>query len=113
MLDGGLPEGIKVHLIIYARIVDGKKKGITMDGPFLGPECATTHIAHQKAKEIVEGSKDHTLVRIYSLDEHTYQSAKKTAQGVFDGIFQNMLKAAGIVERPSRARRKKKLKKSS
>ena len=100
-----------MHLIIYARIIDGKKKGLTLDGPFLGPECPTLHEAHQAAKDVISESKDHTLIRIYSMKEHTYDSAKKTAETVFGGIFENMVKAAGIVERPStRSRRKKKKK---
>lgn len=100
-----------MQLIIYARIIDGKKKGLTLDGPFLGPECDTLHKAHQAAKEVISESKDHTLIRIYSMEEHTYDSAKKTASMVFQGIFDNMVKAAHIVERPStRSRRKKKKK---
>lgn len=97
--------------ILYCKIVDKKKKGIELEGPFLGPECETLSLAHEKASEITNSSKDIILVRIYNLEEYSYEEAKEIASNCFKGIYDNMLSAASILERPSsKSRRRKKAK---
>lgn len=98
--------------ILYCKIIDKKKKGIELEGPFLGPECETLDLAHQKAKEITNSSKDIVLIRIYSLEEYTYEKAKEVALECFKGTYENMLSAASILERPSSKSRRKKRAKS-
>lgn len=99
----------RMFIIVYCRIVDNKKKGIELEGPYFGPECETMDLAHQEAKTLNDASRDMTLIRIYPLGEYTHETAKQTAMAIFDGLYDNMLKAASIIERPSsRSRRKKK-----
>lgn len=94
-----------MFLIVYARIVDNKKKGLKFEGPFFGPESTTMQEAHEKCKKIVTPSKDHMLIKIYDLNEHDYHSAKATAMVHFDRIFEQMQMAQAICDAP---RRKKK-----
>jgi len=99
-----------MFIVIYAKIVDGKKKGISIQGPYQGPECETLSKAHKEARRITSECRDMVLVKIYPLNEYTYEQAKKTANICFSNIFANIIAAESILERPSsRSRRKKRL----
>ena len=91
-------------LILYARIVDNKKKGLVMEGPFYGPECETMAIAHEKCRELVTPSKDHILVKVYDLDEIDYQGARELALTHFKRTFEFMESAQSLCDRPNRKR---------
>ncbi len=92
-----------MFLIIYARIVDNKKKGLKFSGPFFGPEAQNMKEAHIEASKIASDNKDHILIKIYDLDEHDYYSAKEEATNHFDRIYLQM-KSAQILCDNSRKR---------
>jgi len=93
-------------LVVYARVVDNKKKGLTLEGPFYGPECKTMHEAHEECRKIVTPSKDHVLVKVFDLDELDYHQARAKAKQQFDRIFDHMEAAQGLCDAPKRKRKK-------
>ena len=98
-----------MFIIVYARIIDKKKNGLEMEGPFLGPESDTLDKAHAACEEIVTSSKVHTIIRIYDLDEISEQGAKEKAEESFKQTFKNMNLASKIIERPIIKRKRKKV----
>lgn len=94
-------------LIMYARIIDNKKKGLTLEGPFYGPECKTMQIAHEKCKELVTPSKDHILIKICDLEEVDYHDAKKIALVQFNRTFGQMEIAQSLCDAPRRKKLKR------
>lgn len=97
-------------IVLYAKIVDGKKNGLKMEGPFQGPEVKTMKEAHNACTKIVSASKDTVLVKIYDLDEYTYETAMAKANQSFEYSYGNMQEAAKIMERPIMKRKKKRYK---
>ena len=97
-----------MFLVMYSRIVDNKKNGLTMEGPFYGPECKTMSDAHEECRKLVTPSKDHLLIKICDLDEVDYHDAKKVALLQFDRTFDQMCSAQTLVDAP----RRKKIKRS-
>jgi hypothetical protein len=95
-----------MFIIIYARVVDNKKKGLEMEGPFLGPECETMDKVHEACRAIVNPSKDTVLIRTYDLNEFSYEGAKEKAGQCFDLLFDHMISAATMCDRPKRKRLK-------
>jgi hypothetical protein len=89
-------------IVIYSRVIDNKKKGLVIEGPFLGPECETMDGAHEECRKIVSPSKDTILIRVYDLEEHSYQSAVDHARGHFGLLFESMESAAKICDRPKK-----------
>ena len=97
--------------IVYARIIDNKKNGLEMEGPFLGPESRTMSEAHTLCEDLVTESKNHTIVRIYDLDKLSEQGALEKAKESFDKIYEDMKAASRIIEKPVIKRKRKKKKK--
>lgn len=87
-----------MFLIIYARIVDNKKKGLEMEGPFYGPETETMADAHEECRKLVTPSKDHILIKICDLSEVDYQGAKDLALVQFERTFFQMQSAQTLVD---------------
>lgn len=103
-----------MFIIIYARVIDGKKKdGLKFEGPYYGSELPTMQQAHEKAKDLVSSDKNLVLIRIYDLDEMNHKTAFETAKNCFSSIFENMEASASIIDRPSIKikKRRRKLKK--
>jgi len=94
-----------MFLILYARILDNKKQGLELEGPFFGPECDTMQLAHEECRKIVTPSKDHILVKIYDLAESTHQRAKDLAGSHFKRIFDQMESAQLMCDTPRRRRK--------
>lgn len=94
-----------MFLIVYARIIDNKKKGLDFEGPFFGPEAETMGEAHEECRNIATPSKDHVLIKIYDLDEYDYYSAKEAAQIHFDRIYEQMLSAQELCDAPRKRRK--------
>jgi hypothetical protein len=92
---------------MYARIIDNKKKGLTLEGPFYGPECNTMNDAHEECRKLVTPSKDHILIKICDLDEVDYHDAKKEASLQFDRTFDQMQSAQILVDAPRRKKLKR------
>lgn len=92
---------------MYARIIDNKKKGLTLEGPFYGPECETMNDAHEECRKLVTPSKDHVLIKICDLDEVDYHDAKKVASIQFDRTFEQMEAAQTLVDAPRRKKLKR------
>lgn len=97
-----------MFIVIYAKVIDGKKKGISMDGPFSGPECIDEDEAEEIAASICSESRDIVLVRVFDLGRYTYDQAMEEAKSYFDKIYQGMETAAKMIEKPIRKRKKKK-----
>ena len=97
-------------IVLYAKIVDGKKNGLKMEGPFQGSEVSTMTEAHEVCTKIVSSSKDTILVKVFDLDEYSYEAAKEKAKQSFEYSFGNMQEAAKIMERPIMKRKKKRYK---
>jgi hypothetical protein len=96
-----------MFLILYARIVDYKKKGLKFEGPFYGPECKTMKIAHEECKRLSTSSKDHILIKIFDLAEVDYFLAKKAASVQFDRTFEQMTTAQSLCDAPRRKKLKR------
>jgi hypothetical protein len=96
-----------MFIIIYTKIVDGKKQGLKMEGPFQGPEIETMKEAHEECTKIVNSSKDIVLVKILDLEKFTYTTAIEKAAEDFKYSFGNMEEASKILERPIKKRKKK------
>ena len=96
-----------MFLVMYARIIDNKKKGLTLEGPFYGPECKTMQLAHEACRELVTPSKDHLLIKICDLTEDDYYNAKKIASVGFDRTFEQMQTAQALVDAPRRKKLKR------
>ena len=94
-------------IVIYSRVIDNKKKGLVIEGPFLGPECETMDGAHEACRKIVGPSKDTILIRVYDLVIETYESAVEHARGHFGALFESMESAAKICERPKKRMQKR------
>jgi hypothetical protein len=99
-----------MFIVIYSRVIDNKKKGLVIEGPFLGPECETMDMAHDECRKIVSPSKDTILIRVYDLMEHSYQSAIEHARGHFGTLFESMESAAKICDRPKKRMTKRTVK---
>lgn len=97
-------------IVLYTKIVDGKKNGLKMEGPFQGPEVETMAEAHAACTKIVSASKDTVLVKVYDLEECSYELAMEKALQCFEYSFGNMEEAAKIMERPIMKRKKKRYK---
>jgi len=95
-----------MFVVIYSRVIDNKKKGLELEGPFIGPECDTMDEAHDACRAIVSPSKNTVLIRTYDLDEMSYQKAKEKAAEHFDVLFEHMEAAAVMCDRPKRKRLK-------
>ena len=96
-----------MFLVMYARIVDNKKLGLGMDGPFYGPEAKTMQDAHEACRKLVTPSKDHILIKICDLNEVDYHSAKQVAQLQFDRTFGQMTIAQSLCDAPRRKKIKR------
>lgn len=96
-----------MFLIIYARIIDNKKKGLELEGPYFGPECKTMKKAHEECTKLATPSKDHLLFKIYDLEEMTHLKAKELASDHFDKIFEQMQVAQSFCDAPRRKRIKR------
>jgi hypothetical protein len=94
-----------MFLVVYARIIDNKKKGLNFEGPFFGPEAETMTLAHEECRKIVTPSKDHVLIKVYDLDEFDYYDAKEAAKVHFDRIYEQMRFAQGLCDAPRRRRK--------
>lgn len=97
-----------MFIIVYARIIDNKKQGLEMEGPFLGPEASSMDDAHSECEVLVTESKNHTIVRIYDLNVVSEQGALDKARESFDKIYGDMEIASRLIERPIIKRKKKK-----
>lgn len=94
-----------MFLIVYARIIDNKKKGLDFEGPFFGPETESMSGAHEECRKIVTPSKDHVLIKVYDLEEDNYYSAKESAKTHFERIYSQMQAARSLCD-ATRKRRK-------
>lgn len=96
-----------MFLIVYARVIDNKKKGLSLEGPFYGPESETMNDAHEECRKIVTPSKDHILIKIFDLDEVNYHEAKELATTHFDRVFSQMNVAQELADAPRRKKIKR------
>ena len=96
-----------MFLVVYARVIDNKKKGLELEGPFYGPECKTMQEAHEACREIATPSKDIPLFKICDLDEVDYQGAKEQASIQFSRTFEQMEAAQSLVDAPRRKKVKR------
>lgn len=94
-----------MFLILYARIVDNKKNGLDLEGPFYGPECHTMSEAHDECRKIVTPSKDHILIKIFDLEEFNHHESKEEALRQFERTFECMESAQILCDSPKRKRK--------
>tara|TARA_R100001244_G_scaffold25113_4_gene25587 strand:- start:53149 stop:53394 length:246 start_codon:yes stop_codon:yes gene_type:complete len=64
--------------------------------------------AHAHCSDLVTESKNHTIVRIYNLDEFSEKGALEKATESFDKIYSDMQRASRIIEKPIIKRKRKK-----
>lgn len=95
-----------MFLVMYAKVNDLKKKGLTMDGPFFGSECETMNQAHEECRKLVTNYKEHVLVKIFDLNETPDLEAKKESVLYFTRIFNDMQIAQELCDAPKRRKRK-------
>jgi hypothetical protein len=95
-----------MFLVMYAKVNDLKKKGLTMDGPFFGSECETMDLAHEECRKLVTNNKEHVLVKTFDMSKTSDLDAKKEALLYFTRIFNDMQIAQELCDAPKRRRRK-------
>ena len=78
---------INMFLIVYVRVIDNKKDGLIMEGPFYGSEHPSMEEAQEKCHKLTAATKDHILIKIYSLDGIDYPKAKKMSSVHFDRVL--------------------------
>ena len=95
-----------MFLVMYAKVNDLKKKGLTMDGPFFGAEHKSMNDAHTECRVLVTNSKEHVLIKIFDMCEYTNLKAKKEAMLYFTRVFNDMQIAQELCDAPRKRRRK-------
>jgi hypothetical protein len=95
-----------MHLLIYAKVVDSKKKGLALEGPYF-LELQYKGEADRSASRICTESRDVVLTRVFDLDKISYEEAVAQAKGYFSHIYHGMSRAADVLEKPPTRRRRK------
>jgi hypothetical protein len=93
--------------IIYAKIIDGKKSGLELEGPYMGPQKDNLEEAHSSSKDLVSSCKDLMLIKIYDLSTISHSDALEKARTSFNNTFMDMQSAADILDRPVIKRKKR------
>ena len=78
-----------------------------MEGPFYGSEHPSMEEAQEKCHKLTAATKDHILIKIYSLDGIDYPKAKKMSSVHFDRVFNNMKSARLLCDTPKRKKLQK------
>lgn len=95
-----------MHLLIYAKVVDSKKKGLTLEGPYF-LELRHKGEAERSAARICTESRDMVLTRVFNLDKIAYEEAVSQAKGYFNHVYEGMARASALLEKPPVRRRRK------
>ena len=96
------------YVIVYVKIMDDKKEGITFNGPWLGATEETREAAETIVKKMINETRGCALIsKIFEVKDGQYDKVKDTAAKYFERIKQGMNESKKIMERPVTKRRKK------
>lgn len=96
-----------MFVVVYAKIIDGKKNGLELEGPYLGPEKTTMADAHAASQELVSSCKDIMLIKVYDLEFTSHSEALEKAKFSFNSTYEDMQAAAVVMDRPVYKRKKR------
>ena len=101
--------------IIYVKITDNKKEGISLQGPTVSDIKETVAEANDEAKRLVNEARNSTIIpRIYPLESITELETKlQEARNFFKSMHDNMAEAKAALSRPVHRRKRRKMKKAN
>jgi len=97
------------YLIIYMKVTENKKIGITFNGPFYGPIEPTEEEAKIEAQKIVNENKNCTVItKIFNVDKGQSHSdiMNTIAKSIFDRIKKDIVESRELLDK-KRIKRKK------
>jgi len=98
-------------VIVYAKISDDKKKGVTFNGPWLGSTELTREAAERAIRKMIGEAKGYALIaKVFEVKNSNYEDAKRVADRYFERIREEMFEAKEILERPIVKRKKRRSK---
>lgn len=100
-----------MFVVIYVKITDDKKDGVTLDGPIIGPTRDTFAQAEDESRGLINSNRHCTIIpRIYQIENIMgIGSILYDARGYFDTLYKSMVEAKEAMSRPIHRRRKKKM----
>lgn len=100
-----------MFVVIYVKITDDKKDGLTITKPTLGPTRDLFNQAEDESRAIINQNRNCTIIpRIYEIDNILgVGSVLREAREYFDALYKNMSEAKEAMSRPIHRRRKKKI----
>jgi hypothetical protein len=100
-----------MFVVIYVKVTDDKKDGITFTGPTLGPTRDTFTQAEDESRALINQNRHCTVItRIYQMSNILeVGSILHDAREYFSTLRQNMIEAKEAMSRPIHRRRKKKI----
>jgi len=103
------------YAVIYVKVTDNKKDGISIQGPTVSDIKETAAEANDEAKRLVNEARNSKIIpRIYSLESITELETKlQEARSFFKSMLDNMTEAKAALGRPVHRRKRRKMKKAS
>lgn len=101
--------------VIYVKITDNKKEGISIQGPTVSDIKETVAEANDEAKRLVNEARNSTIIpRIYTMESITELETKlQEARSFFKSMHDNMAEAKAAMSRPVHRRKRRKMKKAA
>ena len=97
------------YVIMYVRLTDDKKAGISFNGPWFGSTEYTKTAAEFEISKLVAESKGSAIIaKIFELYNDQYSEVRKIADRYFDRIKKEMNESKEMLDRPVTHRKKKK-----
>jgi hypothetical protein len=103
------------YAVIYVKVIDNKKDGISIQGPTVSDITETEIEANEEARRLVNEARNSTIIpRIYTLESITELEAKLLeAKSFFQSMHDNMSEAKAALSRPVHRRKRRKMKKAT
>ena len=98
--------------IIYVKVTDNKKDGISIQGPIVSDIKETQDEATEEAKRLINEARNSTIVpRIYPINSiMELETAMAEARAFFKAMHDNMSEARAALSRPVHRRKRRKAK---
>jgi len=100
---------MRQFVVMYVRITDDKREGITFGGPWVGATECNTEAAEEEVAKLVRESKGSAVIaKIFELFDGKYDDMRNKAILYFNRIETEMNESKEMLERPATRRKKKK-----
>lgn len=80
----------KEYVAIYIKILEGKDKTISIDGPFIGPSSYDRDEVEEELRTLVNASSVPVIPKIYCCNKGLYQDAMNEAKTYFDAMTERL-----------------------